>query len=78
MARVAGVGQDFRDHRSEIVRRSAALAIALNGSRADAIEARDRFAASSPIEQLSILLATRKLGQDERRHWKRSLQLTLR
>lgn len=66
----------FRDHRSEIVRRGAALAIAGNGSRADAVEARDRFATASPLEQSAILLATRKLGHDERRHWKRSLQLT--
>jgi len=66
----------LRDHKSEIVRRSAALAIARNGRRADAVEAKDRFGASSPLERLAILLATRKLGQDERRHWKTSLQLT--
>jgi hypothetical protein len=66
----------LRDHRSEIVRRSAALAIARNGTRADAVEAKSRFGSSSPLEQLAILLAAVKLGHDERRHWKRSLQLT--
>lgn len=66
----------LRDHKSEIVRRSAALAIARNGTRADAVEARGRFGSSSPLEQSAILLATLKLGHDERRHWKRSLQLT--
>ena len=65
----------FRDHRSDLVRRMAALAIASNGSRADALETRDRFAAASPLEQLAILTATKRLGTDERRHWKTSLQL---
>lgn len=66
----------LRDHRSEIVRRGAALAMAKHGSRADAVEARAKFGSSSPLEQLALLLATLKLGLDERRHWKRSLQLT--
>lgn len=66
----------LRDHRSEIVRRAAALAIAKHGNRADALEARAKFGSASPLEQLALLLATLKLGQDERRHWKRSLQLT--
>jgi hypothetical protein len=65
----------FRDHRSDLVRRMAALAIGANGSRADALETRDRFAAASPLEQLAILVATKRLGTDERRHWKTSLQL---
>jgi hypothetical protein len=66
----------FRDHRSDVVRRAAALAIAENGTRADAVEAKDRFAAASPLERLAILLAARRLGKDERKHWKTSLQLT--
>jgi Reverse transcriptase (RNA-dependent DNA polymerase) len=65
----------FRDHRSDLVRRMAALAIGANGSRADALETRDRYAAASPLEQLAILVATKRLGTDERRHWKTSLQL---
>jgi hypothetical protein len=66
----------LRDHRSDAVRRMAALAIAANGSRADAVEAKDRFEVASKMEQLAILMASRKLGVDERRHWKTSLQLT--
>lgn len=65
----------LREHQSAIVRRAAALAIATNGNRGDAIEARDRYENSGPLERLAILAATRKLGVDERRHWKRSLQL---
>lgn len=66
----------FRDHRSDIVRRMAALAIYKNGSRADALETRDRYEAASRLEQTAILLASRKLGVDERKHWRNSLQLT--
>ncbi|HVJ33779.1 MAG TPA: RNA-directed DNA polymerase [Terriglobia bacterium] len=66
----------LRDHRSEIVRRMATLAISNNGTRAAAIEARDQYSTSSPLERIAILLATRKLGRDERDHWKQSLQLT--
>lgn len=66
----------FRDHRSDMIRRMAALAIARNGTRSDAVDIKDGFAAASPIERLGILLASRKLGTDERKHWRTSLQLT--
>ena len=66
----------FRDHRSESVRRAAALAIGMNGTRADAVEIKDRFTAGSPLEQLAILVAGRRLGADERQHWRGTLQLT--
>src|SRR5258707_5470339 len=51
----------LRDHKSETVRRSAALAIARNGTRADAVDAKSRFGSSSPLERLAILLAAVKL-----------------
>lgn len=66
----------FRDHRSDVVRRMAAIAIAKNGTRADALETRDRFEPASRLEQTAILLASHKLGVDERKHWRNSLQLT--
>lgn len=66
----------FRDHRSDVVRRTAALAIYKNGTRADALETKDRYEAASRLEQTAILLASRKLGKDERKHWRNSLQIT--
>lgn len=65
----------LRDHPSALVRRAATLAIAATGTRADAIVARDKYEGATALERLAILSATRKLGLDERRHWKRSLQL---
>lgn len=66
----------FRDHTSDLIRRMAALVIFKNGTRADALETKGRYDAASPLEQLAILMATRRLGVDERRHWRASLQLT--
>lgn len=66
----------FRDHRSDIIKRMAAIAIAANGSRAGALETKDSFESVSRITQLSILLASHRLGKDERKHWRASLQLT--
>lgn len=66
----------FKNHPSDVVRRFAALALYANGSRADAMALRGDYANSSPLTRLAILLASRKLGQDERHHWKQTLQLT--
>jgi hypothetical protein len=66
----------FNTHPSDVVRRFAALALYANGSRADAIAMRSGFANSSPLTRLAILLAARKQGNDERRHWRQTLQLT--
>jgi hypothetical protein len=65
----------YRDHRSSLIRRTAALAVAKNGTRADAVEIKDHYSTASPLERLEILVATRNLGKDERKHWKTSLQL---
>lgn len=66
----------FKTHPSDVVRRFAALALYTNGSRADAIELKGDYNNSSPLTRLAILLASQRLGQDERKHWRRSLQLT--
>jgi hypothetical protein len=66
----------FQTHPSNVVRRFAALALYANGSRSDAMALRNEYANSSPLTRLAILLAARKLGNDERQHWRRTLQLT--
>lgn len=66
----------FNTHRSDVVRRFAALALYANGSRGEAVALKTEFSNSSPLTRLAILLASRKLGQDERQHWRRTLQLT--
>jgi hypothetical protein len=68
--------EDLSDTPSNVVRRFAALALYANGSRSDAMALRNEYANSSPLTRLAILLAARKLGNDERRHWRRTLQLT--
>jgi hypothetical protein len=66
----------FNTHPSDVVRRFAALALYANGSRADAVALRSGYANSSPLTRLAILLASRKQGNDERRLWRQTLQLT--
>jgi hypothetical protein len=66
----------FKNHPSDVVRRFAALALHATGSRADAMALRTEYANSSPLTRLAILLASRKLGHDERQHWRQTLQLT--
>jgi hypothetical protein len=66
----------FQTHPSNVIRRFAALALNANGSRSDAIALKNEYPNSSPLTRLAILLASRKLGHDERQHWRRTLQLT--
>src|ERR1700730_2720155 len=66
----------FKNHPSDVVRRFAALALHATGSQADAMALRTEYANSSPLTRLAILLASRKLGHDERQHWRQTLQLT--
>ncbi len=33
-------------------------------------EAKDEYTAASPLLRLALLFATRKLGNDERKHWR--------
>jgi hypothetical protein len=55
---------------SEVVKRYAALAISTSGDRAQALAIKDDYVAASPLLKLAILFASRKLGNDERKHWR--------
>ena len=57
---------------SQVTKRYAALAISVCGTRAEALAIRGDLAAASSLLRLAILAASRKLGPDERRHWKRA------
>jgi hypothetical protein len=65
----------FREYRSDAVRRYAALALACVGGRPEALQVRDEYIAASPGTRLAILLASRNLGADERRHWRQAVQV---
>lgn len=73
-----GRGQDivriFREYHSDAVRRFAALAIAKVGTRSEAMAIKESFTSAGPLTRTAILLASRKLGADERRHWKQAAQ----
>lgn len=60
----------YREAKSEVVKRYAALAIHTSGSRAEALAVKDDYMAASPLLKLALLFASRKLGVDERKHWK--------
>lgn len=55
---------------SEVIKRFASLAIHSSGSRAQALAVKDEYIAASPLLKLAILFASRKLGNDERKHWR--------
>ena len=55
---------------SEVIKRYAALAISVAGDRAQAVAIKDDYIAASPLLKLAILFASRKLGNDERKHWR--------
>lgn len=55
---------------SEVIKRHAALAIHSSGNRSEAIAIKDEYVGASPLLRLAILFASRKLGVDERKHWK--------
>lgn len=66
----------YQNTTSEVIKRYAALAIAKGGGRTEALIIKDEFAGSSDILRLSILAASKKLGTDERKHWKLSVQVS--
>ena len=61
---------------SEVIKRYAALAIAKGGGRSEALIIKEEFASSSDVLRLAILEASKKLGTDERKHWKLSVQVS--
>lgn len=55
---------------SEVIKRHAAFVIHSSGNRAQAVAIKDEFGGASPLLKLAILFASRKLGHDERKHWR--------
>jgi hypothetical protein len=65
----------FRDTHSDAIRRFAALALRVSGTRAQVVNVRPYLQASSSLCRTAIILATAKMGQDERRYLRQSLRL---
>jgi hypothetical protein len=72
----AKLAEVFRDAQSQAVKRYAALAISSTGSRSEAIDLKEAFSSAEPLTRTALLLATRKLGADERNHWIKRLNLS--
>lgn len=66
----------YQNTTSEVIKRYAALAIAIGGGRTEALIIKDEFDRSSDVLRLAILAASKKLGTDERKHWKLSVQVS--
>ena len=72
--RMNDIAAIYQNSNSEIVKRYAALAIAEGGARATALAVKDDLPNASSLLRLAILCASNKLGNDERKHWKRANQ----
>lgn len=66
----------FQETQSEVVKRYAALALAVVGKRSHALVLKDNFNAASPLVKTAILKALKNLGDDELKHWKRSAMVS--
>jgi hypothetical protein len=66
----------FRETSSDAVRRFAALALAKSGGRPEAVAMKEYFSAGSSLCRTAMLLATAKLGKDERKHFGKSLRIS--
>lgn len=66
----------FRETHSDVIRRYAALALRTCGTRAEAIMIARYLNAASPLSRTAILLATARMGLDERKYLRKSLRLT--
>jgi hypothetical protein len=66
----------FQQTNSDVVRRFAALALSQSGTRAQAFALKNYLASGSPLSRTAILLASAKLGEDERQHFAKGLKLT--
>jgi hypothetical protein len=65
----------YRSTTSEVVKRYAALAVAVGGTRSEALIVKDDLPAASDLLRLAILAASNRLGTDEQKHWKLAHQL---
>jgi hypothetical protein len=66
----------FQETSSDAVRRFAALALATSGTRAQALAIKDYLASASSLCRTAMLLATARLGKDERQYFGKGLQLS--
>ena len=60
----------YMETSSELVKRHVALAVEVSGTRAEALALKDEYTAASPLVKSAILFASRRLGTDERKHWR--------
>jgi hypothetical protein len=65
----------FRETSSDAVRRFAALALATSGTRGEALAIKEYLAGGSSLCRTAMLLATARLGPDERKYFRRGLRL---
>jgi reverse transcriptase-like protein len=65
----------FRSTNSDAVRRFAALALATSGTRSEAIQMPKYLASASSLSRTAILLATAKMGTDERKYLRQGQRL---
>jgi hypothetical protein len=66
----------FRETHSDAVRRYAALALATSGTRSQAIHTPKYLGSASSLCRTAILLATGRMGTDERKYLRQSLHLS--
>lgn len=66
----------FREAHSDVIRRYAALALRTCGTRAQALEVSRYITSASSLSRTAILIATGRMGADERKYLKKGLRLT--
>lgn len=65
----------FRETNSDAVRRFAALALATSGTRAQVIHVKQYLQSASSLCRTAMMLASARMGRDERKYLKQSLRL---
>jgi len=65
----------FRETRSDAVRRYAALALWGSGNRSHVIHVKQYLQSASSLSRTALMLATVKMGPDERKYLRHSLRL---
>lgn len=79
-AGLRGVAREVRELAEstvdECVRREALIAVSKIGTRADVLDVKDRYRVLPQTVRPGLVIATRLLGADERRFWRRELAIT--
>jgi hypothetical protein len=65
----------LRQTHSDVVRRFAALALRASGSRAQVVHVKQYFPSASSLCRTALMLASAKMGNDERKYLRQSLRL---